>query len=188
MFDRPILLSYGATQRIAEAGLLISARRSSALGGLVASLDIAVRHGGERIGRTVAAVLRRSAAQDDLLAAISCPAISGRYARYLLHAGRGYSVLALVWRPGQMSSVHSHKTWCALAVHRGSLAETLFRADGQALCPFTCRQHRIGSVSHASGESIHRIANLGTETAISIHVYGVPFDRLGHDVNQVWAE
>ena len=30
-------------------------------------------------------------------------------------------------------------------------------------------------------------ANLGTETAISIHVYGARFDQLGHAVNRVWA-
>jgi predicted metal-dependent enzyme (double-stranded beta helix superfamily) len=51
------------------------------------------------------------------------------------------------------------------------------------------RQLREGALSHApAGGAIHRVANLGTEIAISIHVYGVPYDRLGHDVNDVRAD
>jgi 3-mercaptopropionate dioxygenase len=47
----------------------------------------------------------------------------------------------------------------------------------------------VGDASHAvaAPDVIHRLANLGTETAVSIHVYGARYDRLGEQVNHVWA-
>ena len=94
---------------------------------------------------------------------------------------------ALVWRPRQMSPVHGHQTWCAFGVHRGWLAETLFSSGPVAR---GCVQRWVGDVGHAGADpdSVHRLANLGTETAISIHVYGAPYDRRGEQVNQVWAD
>ena len=58
----------------------------------------------------------------------ACP---DRYARHVLYAdpqGR-FTILALVWSGGQFSPVHAHDTWCAYAVHRGALDETLFGFD-----------------------------------------------------------
>jgi predicted metal-dependent enzyme (double-stranded beta helix superfamily) len=51
-------------------------------------------------------------------------------------------------------------------------------------------QRRVGDTSHAPADpdAVHRLANLGTETAISIHVYSGPYDRLGDQVNQFWAD
>jgi predicted metal-dependent enzyme (double-stranded beta helix superfamily) len=45
-----------------------------------------------------------------------------------------------------------------------------------------------GGHAPAGPDAVHRLANLGTETAISIHVYGAPYDRLGDQVNQIWAD
>jgi predicted metal-dependent enzyme (double-stranded beta helix superfamily) len=157
---------------------------------LLTWIDQAVREADPRIDRTVATILSDYVGEADLLAGIACPSSDERYARHLLHAGQGYSVLAVVWRPGQMSAVHGHQTWCALGVHRGSLTESLFGHDKKTLRLIGCKQHHPGAISHspADGEAIHRIANLGTETAVSIHVYGVGFDRLGEGVNRVWAD
>src|SRR5579872_3703218 len=93
---------------------------------LFAALDRAVHPADPRLDRTVAGILSRFVGEPDLLQGTSCPASSERYTRHLLHAGQGFSVLAAVWRPGQMSPVHGHHTWCALGVHRGSLTESLF--------------------------------------------------------------
>lgn len=157
---------------------------------LIQALDWAIRTRNERIERVAAAVLADSLADPNLLAGIPCPAASWPYARHLLHGNDCYSLLALVWRPGQMSSVHGHKTWCALGVHRGALTESLFRTRTDGLRLLGCRQHCPGAVSHspAGSDVIHRLANLGVETAVSIHLYGVPFDRIGEGVNRVWAE
>jgi len=153
--------------------------------------DIAVAAGctPERRHRLVAAALVPYLDLPDLLRDISCPCSPDRYIRHLLHAGENYTVLAIVWRPGQMSPVHGHRTWCALGIHRGSMTEMHFGADAQGPVPRSCAQLKVGDISHAPPEpdAIHRLANLGTETAISIHVYGARHDRLGHEVNHVWA-
>jgi predicted metal-dependent enzyme (double-stranded beta helix superfamily) len=113
------------------------------------------------------------------------------YARHLLHQNdaAGYAVVSIVWLPGQMSPVHGHRTWCAFGAQSGVLTETFFRPDGETACPVGCVLRRPGDVSHAPADpcAIHRLANLGTEKAISIHVYGVRFDEFGGGVNHVWA-
>jgi predicted metal-dependent enzyme (double-stranded beta helix superfamily) len=88
-----------------------------------------------------------------------------------------------------MSPVHGHRTWCAFGVHRGCLVESFFRLEGELPVQARCLQRGAGAVSHGPADpaSIHRLANLGTGTAVSIHVYGAAFDRLGEAVNRVWA-
>jgi predicted metal-dependent enzyme (double-stranded beta helix superfamily) len=125
----------------------------------------------------------------DLLRDTPCPCSPDRYVRHLLHAAPDHTILALVWHPGQMSPVHGHQSWCALGIHRGSLTETQFTIGTEGPVPRRCAQLEIGDISHAPPETgaIHRLANLGTETAISIHVYGARYDGIGHEVNKIWA-
>jgi predicted metal-dependent enzyme (double-stranded beta helix superfamily) len=126
----------------------------------------------------------------DLLPDSACRCSPDRYVRHLLYAGIDYTVLALVWRPRQMSPVHAHQTWCAFGMYRGWMVETFFAPGPPGTEPRGCVQRRVGDISHASADpdSMHRLANLGTETAISIHVYGAPYDRLGDQVNQICAD
>lgn len=165
-------------------------RVSASLAQLVRSLDRAMLTRQHQIECVVAAALTEGLGDPDLLSGIPCPALAARYARHLLHSNERYSLLALVWRSGQMSTVHGHKTWCAFGVYRGSLTESLFRHASDRLQLNGCRQYYPGEVSHspAGSGSIHRLANLGVETAISIHVYGVPFGHLAEGVNLVWAD
>ncbi|MFL5254326.1 MAG: cysteine dioxygenase [Rhodopila sp.] len=113
-----------------------------------------------------------------------------RYVRHHIHSGKNYSLLAIAWLPGQASPIHSHKTWCALSVYEGHLTETLYSRDEIGV-DLTSEKHLFrGHVSHAPyGKPVaHRLGNNSTRPAISLHVYGVPFDRLGIDVNHVWNE
>jgi predicted metal-dependent enzyme (double-stranded beta helix superfamily) len=139
--------------------------------------------------RDVAAALAPYMGRTGLLDGLSCPGQPEKYARYLLHAGDGYSVLALVWRPRQMSPVHAHRTWCVFGIHQGWMTETLFAGDTSEARPFACTPRRAGDIVHAPADpdKIHRLANLGTIDALSIHVYGASYDRLGNDVNKIWA-
>ena len=176
--------------RSGVAGLRFSDVTPSPLARLIVDLDDAVADDLGRVEESVAAALRHHLKERDLLRGVPCSALSHRYARHLLHAGIGYSLLALVWRPGQMSSVHGHKTWCVLGVHCGSLTESVLELGRSGLHLVRAQQHFPGAVSY-SGDgpgSAHRIANLGIETAVSIHIYGVPFDLIGDAVNRVWAE
>lgn len=115
-----------------------------------------------------------------------------RYTRRLVYgdpAGR-YSILALVWAPGQASPIHGHRTWCAVGVYGGELTETYFEVAGRAERPVAMSQHprRRGSCSFdVSDGGVHRIANCGTTPAVSLHIYGVAPDRINDSVNEVYA-
>jgi predicted metal-dependent enzyme (double-stranded beta helix superfamily) len=163
-------------------------RPRTALETMLAGVAAAARGPQEGREQVVAAALAEAAARPDLLDGRDCPCSPDRYVRHLLHsdAEGGYAVVALVWRPGQMSPVHAHKTWCALAVHRGVLTETFYE-PGEPPRPVATKLLAPGASSHGPADPrlIHRLANLSCGTAISIHCYGVGFDRFGADVNLV---
>jgi predicted metal-dependent enzyme (double-stranded beta helix superfamily) len=145
----------------------------------------------DRMVQRMVAALQAAAADPVLLTADQCLACPDSYARHVLHAdpeGR-FTILALVWSGGQFSPVHAHDTWCAYAVHRGALTETLFRFDAGAAqaAPLRTETRRAGYGCFArSGlEQIHRLGNAGLEPAISIHVYGVDAVQVCSRVNRV---
>ncbi|MGG5886045.1 cysteine dioxygenase [Falsiroseomonas sp. HC035] len=159
---------------------------------MLAGIDAAVRQPDAMRPRAVAEAIQAFAADPGLLAGLDCPCCPDRYVRHLLRAGDGYAVVALVWRPGQMSPVHGHRTWCALGVHQGVLTETYYapaEGEGDLPQPHATQLLRPGEGSHGPADPtlIHRLANLSCRTAISIHCYGVGFDRFGQDVNEVHA-
>jgi 3-mercaptopropionate dioxygenase len=96
-----------------------------------------------------------------------------------------FSIVALVWRPGQMTRIHDHVTWGAFAVIQGMEYEDLFTLDEQGECLV-----EAGSAVNATGDvsgfappgDIHRVRNPGNRTAISIHIYGTDVSRLGSGV------
>jgi predicted metal-dependent enzyme (double-stranded beta helix superfamily) len=164
-------------------------RPRNAMQTMLAEVATAARAASER-EQAVAAALAATAARPDLLDGWECPCSPERYVRHLLHSDPegGYAVVALVWRPGQMSPVHAHKTWCAFAVHQGVLTETYYE-PGEPPVPCATKLLAPGGSSHGPADPrlIHRLANLSCRTAISIHCYGVGFDRFGSDVNLVLA-
>jgi len=182
--DSEAVLSHPSTAR--RSGL-----RPPALSVMLAEIDRAVRAGGPVRPERVAQVLAAHLPDPRLLHGVLCPCDKSRYTRHLLGEGEGYCVLAIAWAPGQMSPVHAHKTWCAFGVHRGWLVESYFAADagGQA-SPLGCRPRGPADVGHAAAGpgAIHRLANVGVADALSIHVYGAAYDRLGADVNLVFAD
>lgn len=170
---------------------MIAAR--SSLDAMVAAITDALRAAPTEASAAVAEALGAHAADPLLLLGRDCPCRADTYIRHLLHedAEQGWAVAALVWRAGQMSPVHAHKAWCAVGVHRGVLTETFYAPpqDGGAPSPVACLLRRPGDTSHgpARPDAIHRLANLGTETAISIHAYGLPYARFCTDLNRVFA-
>jgi 3-mercaptopropionate dioxygenase len=40
-----------------------------------------------------------------------------------------FSIVGLVWRPGQITRIHDHVNWCVLGVIQGVEHEELFDAD-----------------------------------------------------------
>jgi predicted metal-dependent enzyme (double-stranded beta helix superfamily) len=108
------------------------------------------------------------------------------YRTNIVHiAGDGsFSVVALVWLPGQRTPIHSHRCWCVVAVHEGVELETLYELDDDtALRPTDHRMYRVGDVSWVSAESdIHAVQNIGAARAISLHVYGTDYRRFASSI------
>jgi predicted metal-dependent enzyme (double-stranded beta helix superfamily) len=113
------------------------------------------------------------------------------YRCHLLHAelDGSFSVLAMVWRPGQATAIHDHVTWCATAVLDGVESEEVFTiaARGSALELVAHRENHPGAVSGlAPPGDIHRVTNCGDEVAVSLHVYGADISRLGSSVRRTY--
>jgi predicted metal-dependent enzyme (double-stranded beta helix superfamily) len=127
----------------------------------------------------VAEQLRRHLPTPDLLTADQRLGSPDGYCSHPLYAepDGSFSIVGLVWRPGQLTRIHDHVTWCAFAVVQGVEQEELFDADlnlvGRSV-------NHVGDVSgFAPPGDIHRVHNTSDETSISIHVYGTDVTRIG---------
>ena len=79
-----------------------------------------------RRGERIRAALERAVCDPGLLSAKHRVPERNCYARHVLYSdpfGR-FTILAIVWGPGQFSPPHAHHTWCAYAVYDGPLHET----------------------------------------------------------------
>ncbi len=141
-------------------------------------------------------LLRPALSDTSLLEPRHCEPAEDRYRQHLVHvhpAGR-YSIVALVWKPGQATPIHDHRCWCVVGVWRGLERETtydLHGADGSPyLMPRRSAETAPGDVSVLvpPDEDIHRVENSGTSLAISIHVYGDDISVLGSSINHEFAD
>jgi 3-mercaptopropionate dioxygenase len=100
-----------------------------------------------------------------------------------------FSVCALVWRPGQQTTIHDHVAWCVTGVVQGAEYEELFelRDGGTVLAEIGRNVNGTGGVSgFAPPGDIHRVRNHGTDVAISVHIYGADIERLGTSVRRTY--
>jgi 3-mercaptopropionate dioxygenase len=111
------------------------------------------------------------------------------YRSHVLHTepDGSFSIVALVWRPGQVTPIHDHVTWCVFGVIQGEEYEELFTLDGKSGCLVesgtnTNRTAEVGGF--APPGDIHRVRNAGEGTAISIHIYGTDVSRIGSSVRR----
>ena len=95
-----------------------------------------------------------------------------------LHCEAGFSVAAVVWRPGQVTEIHDHLAWCSFVVLQGVETETVFQLEHDRLIDVGRRQRPTGSVSGvAPPDDIHQVCNTGRSVAITLHVYGADLSR-----------
>lgn len=133
----------------------------------------------------------------DLLTDEQCQGDPERYRQHLLHAeyDGSFSVVALVWLPGQATSVHDHIAWCTTGVHQGAEHERRYRLVPAGGPDSPARLVATADVVNGRGEvcgfappgDIHAVRNAGPGTAISLHVYGADISRLGTSVRRVYA-
>jgi len=163
-------------------------RPASRLSPLVAGIRTAVeRHAGwAETAQLVTDQLRRHLPTPDVLTAEQRLGSPDDYRAHNLYVepDGSFSIVALVWRPGQITRIHDHVTWCAFGVIQGVEHEELFDADlnliGQS-------DNHVGDVSgFAPPGDIHRVRNTADETAISIHVYGTDVTRVGSSARRYY--
>lgn len=118
-----------------------------------------------------------------------------RYRQHVLHAESdgSFSLVALVWLPGQRTSIHDHVSWCVTGVHQGEEHERRYRlvpAEGEAGPRLVATEDVVNPEGAVCGFAppgdIHRVWNGGESTAISLHVYGADIARLGSSVRRVY--
>ena len=134
----------------------------------------------------VAEQLRHHLPTPDVLTAEQRLGSSDDYRGHTLHVEPDgtFSIIALVWRPGQATRIHDHVTWCAFGVIQGVEHEDLYDADLQLVGQ---SDNHVGDVSgFAPPGDIHRVHNIGDTTAISIHVYGTDVTRIGSSVRRYY--
>lgn len=146
----------------------------------------------QRTARLVAGELRRNLPAVDVLDDELRLGDPDGYCSHVLHAepDGAFSIVALVWLPGQVTPIHDHVTWCVFGVVQGVEREELFALaedgdEGPILVAAGTSANRTGEVSgFAPPGDIHRVCNAGDETAISIHVYGTDVTRIGSSVRR----
>src|SRR5918912_3501433 len=147
---------------------------------------VAARASWADTAQLVAEQLRRHLPSPDVLTAEQRLGSPDGYRSHTLYVepDGSFSIVGLVWRPGQLTRIHDHLTWCVFGVIQGVEHEELFDAD---LNLIGRSANHVGDVSgFAPPGDIHRVHNTGEETAISIHVYGTDVTRIGSSVRRYY--
>jgi predicted metal-dependent enzyme (double-stranded beta helix superfamily) len=127
----------------------------------------------------------------NVLARLPVPARRGHERSVPLHVEPDgtFSVVALVTRPGQATSIHDHTTWCVVAVIGGAEREERFRLDATGTClePIGDRVDHCGTVTgFAPPGDIHRVSNCGAALGVSLHIYGTDIRRTTSSVRRTY--
>lgn len=137
----------------------------------------------------VAAALRRHLPGPGVLTPGQLAGDPAGYQTHLVHAepDGSFSVVVMVWRPGQATPVHDHLTWCVTGVLAGTEYEEIFAARGDHLEVIARNRNPAGTVSgFAPPGDIHQVRNCGTGVAVSMHVYGTDITRVGSSIRRVY--
>jgi predicted metal-dependent enzyme (double-stranded beta helix superfamily) len=166
---------------------------SASLRELIASIRGVVQstEGAREIGTAVAEVLPRYLGSDDLLTEEQMEPGIGCYRQHVLHVepDGSFSVVSLVWLPGQSTAIHDHVSWCVVGVHKGEEHETVYQRDGgeaDAHLRVTGQTvSRVGSVAAlVPPGDIHHVCNGGECMAVSLHIYGADIGKLGSSIRR----
>ncbi|HEY7176802.1 MAG TPA: cysteine dioxygenase family protein [Micromonosporaceae bacterium] len=144
------------------------------------------------VSRSVAAALTPHLAVPDLLDPEDKRGRPDCYTQHVLHIDpdRRFSVVSLVWMPGQRTVIHDHVSWCVVGVYQGVEEETLYRLVDDGTEP--AYLVRYGQSANREGETsffappgdIHEVCNASDGKVISIHVYGADVSTLGSSVRR----
>ena len=145
----------------------------------------------QRTSELVADKLRLHLPGPEILTAAERAGDPDEYRCHVLHVepDGSFSITAMVWRPGQVTPIHDHVTWCVFGVVQGIEYEELYALsdDGGTLREVGRSQNNRGEVSgFAPPGDIHRVRNIGADVAVSLHVYGADITRLGSSIRRTY--
>ncbi len=113
------------------------------------------------------------------------------YRQHVLHVAPdgAFSVVAMVWMPGQTTPIHDHIAWCVVGVYQGEERQTRYRLYRDGKTPFLVATTQ--EVMHPGqtavlvppDEDIHQVTCTDSALTISIHVYGADIGALGTSIN-----
>jgi predicted metal-dependent enzyme (double-stranded beta helix superfamily) len=106
-----------------------------------------------------------------------------------------FSVVSLVWLPGQTTPIHDHICWCVVGVLEGLERERRYtlREDASGARWLAPLAEEAVTPGHTCAlvppdENIHQVRNAGDGLAISIHVYGEDLTAHPTSINQCFDE
>ncbi|WP_155370910.1 cysteine dioxygenase family protein [Catellatospora vulcania] len=124
---------------------------------------------------------------EPLLSRDQCAPDPDGYRQHVLHVepGGGFSVVSLVWLPGQDTCIHDHVSWCVVGTYRGAEEETTYRLDGGLLTPVSTALNPQGQATWLQPPGdIHQVRNATDGLVVSIHVYGADVRTLGTSIRR----
>ena len=144
----------------------------------------------ERVSAKLSTVL----ATDDLLSACHRECGDETYRRHVLYADpdRRFTILALIWKPGQRTTVHGHTAWGAVGVYEGKPNVTCYDCtedDAGNVTPtqtsdFCCEPKQVTHVQPGLCGT-HRIYNDTDDIVVTIHTYGRDLVKDPESINMV---
>jgi 3-mercaptopropionate dioxygenase len=166
---------------------------SPALQQLVSTIERLLAHQRDphAVAHDVAAELRPLLGNPHLLCQKQCEPDPSCYRQHVLYVADDgqFSIVALVWLPGQTTCIHDHVSWCVVGVHQGCEQEHQYRLEDESgsacLIPTGVSYNRAGTVAALTPPGdVHRVVNPGPDLAISIHVYGADIRVLGSSIRR----
>lgn len=177
-----------------RVGYVTTRTLTPAVAALAAKITAVVRRDAAAIetARDVASALGEVLAEPDLLAAADRRPRTDCYCQHVLYVDPdgAFSIVALVWMPGQRTPIHDHVSWCVIGVYAGEEEETLYRLVDNG----TDEVHLVSAGHAVNGEGtttffvppgdIHEVCNSAARKVISIHVYGADVSVLGSSIRR----
>ncbi len=121
-----------------------------------------------------------------------------RFSMTLLHMpdDEAFSIIGGVWRPGQTTPIHDHLTWALIGTYEGEERESLFRRIDDGSNPKIAKLEKVSERTNTKGHitvlghrGIHRVDNVSSKAAWSIHIYGRDIGNLArHSYDPVTGE
>jgi 3-mercaptopropionate dioxygenase len=139
-------------------------------------------------------LLRELVASDDWLPDDYAQPDADRFKQYVLHnvPGKDFTILCVVWGPGQAATPHNHTVWGMVGQLRGAELnrsyETPVAGEPMRLrSETTLMPGQTIALSPRIGD-IHDVTNVADGVSVSIHVYGGDLERVAHRRNRFDAQ